>query len=189
MKTFLTDVDGVLLDWFHGLRKWLLKKGITTEPGDPTNWSLRDYIHHPDVDALVAEFNASQGFGKLPAYTDARYVLRQIAHDSKIVAITSCSADSVTQNRRYDNLHDHFGKIFEDIICLPLRESKVPQLKKFPAGCLWIEDRPEGAEAGLEAGHRPVLLTRSYNKTHEHPQVTRCQNWIEILDLHRKGFK
>lgn len=184
----LTDVDGVLLDWFGGFKSYLLERGIQVEDvAEPDDWSMVGWVHHDNIPSLIAEFNASPEFGRLSAYPDALKKLRSLYHDGHpIVAITSCSDDPVTHEARRVNLEAEFGPIFEKLICLPLMKSKVGELAAYPlaANTYWIEDSLHGAQAGVDVGHHTILIERKYNKKHAvDPRVHRARDWNSIYSV------
>lgn len=183
----LTDVDGVLLDWFSGFRAWLKTRGIRpVESGDPSSWDMTEWLPNLNVQELIMQFNASPDFANIPAYPDAVLYLRKLHKmGHPIVAITSCSADKVTYDMRWDNLQALFGAIFADLICLPLMTSKVPILLTYPprADTWWIEDSLHGAQAGVDVGHQTFLIDRRYNIGKDvHRSVTRVEGWEEIYE-------
>lgn len=178
----LTDVDGVLLDWFAGFKQYLVESGIKVAEGEPSDWSMVGWVDHPDISALIAKFNASPDFGRLVAYPEAVNNLQYLhtKHGHEIVAITSCSDAIETFDRRTRNLLDTFGPIFREVFCLPLMMSKTEVLKNYPRGTVWVEDSLHGAKAGYEAGHRVFLLNRPYNQHAVDFPVERVDNWDEI---------
>lgn len=178
----LTDVDGVLLDWFAGFRAYLVGLGIQVKSGDPDDWSMVGWapLTSPEIQAHIATFNSSPAFGQLKPYLGAVEVLRKLwssGHD--IVAITSCSSDPEVIKLREENLRRAFGPIFKEVICLPLMESKVPSLQRFPES-IWVEDSLHGAKAGVEAGHWTFILDKPYNQIASLPRVSRVNSWYEI---------
>lgn len=181
---FLTDVDGVLLNWMAGFEAFIRAKGIPVSDDEPQEWDLEAWFKEKvDIRALVQEFNHSPAFAELPCYPDALMGLRFLCgtHQHRIVAITSCSDLPQVWQRRQDNLVQHFGEVFDQLICLPLGESKLKHLKRFEP-TWWIEDKPEGALAGHEAGHRSMLITRPWNVSFFHPDIRKHDDWHEIAE-------
>ena len=183
----LTDVDGVLLDWFGGFRDFLLWKGIEVENAfEPADWSMVGYVNHPNIQGLIAEFNSSPEFGELMAYADALITLQNLhAQGHEVVAITSCSADPAVHAMRLKNLESEFGFKFKDLICLPLMKSKTAVLSQYTPnpGTIWVEDSLHGAQSGVETGHKTFLINRRYNVGHEtNRAVVRVDNWFDIDD-------
>lgn len=177
----LTDVDGVLLDWFGGFRKFLRAKGIGVRDGDPALWSMEGWIDATNIQELIAEFNRSPGFAELEPYDDAQRMVAALASHHDFVAITSCLDEPLTHEMRRKNLEKHFGPVFKEIICLPLMKSKLEYLKKYPKSW-WIEDSMHGAKAGEEAGHKSILINKPYNQFPIDSGIVRDNNWYDIYD-------
>lgn len=184
MRTLLVDVDDVLLNWVGAFKKFLKKKGVSTNGDLPSQWDLRPWVNHPDVLDLIDEFNHSEHFEYLEPDHEAVVALARLySHGFQIYAITSCTDEAPAIERRKSNLNSHFGPLFEDVICLPLGGCKLKTLKNFPRGSFWVEDKLENAVAGLKAGHRAILLDKSHNQGGDHPEVTRCESWSEVCQL------
>lgn len=178
----LTDVDGVLLDWFGGFRSFLTHKGIHTDGPRPRSWAMTEWVKADNIQELIQEFNSSDAFMYLSHYVTALSVLRKLhmQHGHEIVAVTSCSSEPRVQAMRRRNLENKYGPIFKDIICLDLMETKTEVLKRYPAA-FWVEDAIHGAKAGVEAGHKTFLINKSYNQE-EVPGVQRVDGWYQIYD-------
>lgn len=176
----LTDVDGVLLDWFSQFKSFIHSKNITPTADRPSDWSLKDWLPDHDIVGLISEFNSSEAFGDLPPLPDAMAAIPQLRKMGyRLVAVTSCSSEHGVVQRRRENLIRHFGH-FEDIICLPLGTRKLDVLELYHP-TWWVEDRFEHALEGVEAGHKAVLLNRPHNQHLSHPGLIRAQDWHEIL--------
>lgn len=178
----LTDVDGVLLDWFAGFKKFVQDKGIEVAEGDPADWSMVGWVKSNNIQGLISEFNDSWAFEYLPHYVTAKSQLKKLHEEGHaVVAITSCSSDSKVREMRINNLERKFGPIFEDVICLPLMESKLNILSQY-APTFWVEDSLHGAKAGVEAGHRTFLLDKPYNQGPIDKRIERVKDWYEIYE-------
>ena len=183
MRTLLVDVDDVLLHWTDGFREFLKKKGVKLSQARPTRWDLRHWVGN-GATAFVDEFNHSSHFGYLEPDHEAVVALEDLYNKGfQIYAITSCTDDPSAVYRRRENLDEHFIGVFEDVICLPLGGCKLQTLKQFPRGSYWVEDKFENALAGIQAGHRAILLDKSHNQDNHHDAVTRCENWKAVHDL------
>lgn len=183
MKYILTDVDGVLLDWFTPFKAFVKKMGRRTKGAAPSDWHLEQWL--PDltwkqITNLILEFNASETFEVLPAFHDAEAYLPKLHWmDFKIVAITSCDDSKEVVKARKRNLLLAFGDIFHEIHCLSLGQSKKKLLRSYPKSW-WVEDRWDNATLGVECGHRAIIYTQPHNKKHSSPCVFRADSWMDI---------
>jgi len=183
---FVTDVDGVLLDWTKDFKAWLDDKGIKTKTEEPLVFDLQQWLVDQTLSAkaLIIEFNDSPAFAKLSPYADAMKALPKLAQDFDLVAITSCSSDPQVVQNRLENLKI-FGVDFSEIHCLPLGVSKEALLRQYLKKdqiSYWVEDNADNAHLGSSIGYLTFLLTRSYNEKIEKPGLTRVSSWDQILN-------
>jgi len=194
----ITDVDDVLLDWLMGGFKPFVeqKLGKSLDPAGPNDWNMADWIGvSPQAGrALVAEFNSSIAFGRIPPFKDALEALAAAhAAGRSIHAITACATDETTVARRKANLFDTFGDIFSSITCTNLGESKKPHLhalqERLGAG-IYVEDNHGHAMDSIEAGHVAFIIRRCHNRqieqTCSEAALTWVDGWAEIRA--RAGF-
>jgi len=185
-KQILVDVDGVLLWWAHGFMQFMknaysLDLDIENHVFDIHKWIGWE---KEVTRGIIDEFNErSWEFGCLPPLLDAQYYVKRLTDEGyRFVAITSCSSNPQTIALRRANLFHHFGDVFDAVHCVPLFESKEPQLGDYRP-TFWIEDTPKNAEAGLKFGHHPLLIDRVASQGYSHPNVRRVQNWEEIYQI------
>lgn len=163
----LTDVDSVLLNYDVGFFSFASKKGFGQLPFQ----GHVPFHHRLNVDAstvmqLIEDFGKSEEFSQLPVYRDAKEHLTLLASVGyRFTAITAPGDAGHIVTKRIANLKLHFGDIFNDVICLPVGESKTPVLKSWEGSKqLWIEDNPEHAIAGATLGLRSVIIDHEYNQ-------------------------
>lgn len=176
----LTDVDGVLLDWVKIFGQFAQSKGFTLFMEHPQTWGMNEWFG-ADANAirsLISEMNSSEIFAKLPPFTDALKVLPELARTHDLVAITCCSNDTKTIQRRKENLKVLDVK-FKEVHCLNFTDSKKELLAAYPK-TLWVEDRFEGAKSGVETGHDAFLINRSYNQDEHHEEIIKVDSWHQI---------
>lgn len=181
---FLTDVDGVLLDWVRIFGEHAESKGFELKQNLPTTWSMKEWFDADEktIRELITELNTSKKFADIPAFPDAQKIIPIIAEKFDIVAITCCSKESIVVQRRIENLENQFDVKFKEIHCLNYTESKNDLLKTYHP-TMWIEDRFEGAVSGIETGHTSILLNRTYNTKQDHPEIVRADDWHHILEI------
>jgi FMN phosphatase YigB (HAD superfamily) len=188
-KLILTDADGVLLDWEWAFNVWMQEHGFEEVPGSKLNYdmSVRYGIPKEQVKKLIRIFNESAAIGFLPPLRDAMYYVKRLheEHGFRFHCITSLSLDPNAQKLREMNLAKLFGKTaFEKIVCLDTGADKNDALREYQnSGCLWIEDKPENAEVGLDLGLRSILMEHGHNMNHVNEQIPVVKNWREIYEL------
>jgi hypothetical protein len=188
-KLILTDADGVLLDWEWAFNVWMQEHGFEEVPGSKLNYdmSVRYGIPKEQVKKLIRIFNESAAIGFLPALRDAMYYVKRLheEHGFRFHCITSLSLDPNAQKLREMNLNKLFGtSAFERIVCLDTGADKEEALEEYEGtGCYWLEDKPENAIAGYNAGLRSLLVEHGHNMHHYHEGITIVKNWKEIYQL------
>jgi beta-phosphoglucomutase-like phosphatase (HAD superfamily) len=188
-KLILTDADGVLLDWEWAFNVWMQEHGFEEVPGSKLNYdmSMRYGIPKEQVKKLIRIFNESAAIGFLPALRDAMYYVKRLheEHGYRFHCITSLSLDPNAQKLREMNLNKLFGtSAFERIVCLDTGADKEEALEEYEGtGCYWLEDKPENAIAGYNAGLRSLLVEHGHNMHHYHEGITIVKNWREIYQL------
>ena len=168
MKTILLDCDDVLLDWISGFRKFAASKLAYDIEGEPGSWDMSSWLGiSKDLTGwLINEFNSSPDFGRLGPVGGAKRVIQQMHDDPdvRLHVISSCSSASNVAALRRANLIEEFGDVFDSIHCLDLGQSKLPILRAFQPGAMFIEDSYKNALMGLEAGHMSCIRERPHNR-------------------------
>ena len=185
-QLILVDADGVLLDWEYAFNIWMQEHGFTEVPGSKLNYdmSVRYGISREQIVKLIRIFNESAAIGFLPALRDAMYYVKRLheEHGFRFHCITSLSLDPNAQKLREMNLNKLFGPTaFERVVCLDTGAHKDDALEEYEGtGCWWIEDKPENAEAGYNAGLKCLLVEHGHNMHYYHEGITLVKNWREI---------
>lgn len=191
MKTILVDCDDVLLDWISGFSNFCKLKGLKPKGHKPSDWDMSGWlqVEPSDVKRLIHEFNEeSDMFAEIPALSDAHKIVPHLYEEGyRFVVITACSDKSHVINRRKDNLHTLFGDVFDEIHCIPTGHSKVELLQKYQS-TLWVEDNYHNALAGIDTGHKSVVIRRPHNQKFEQSDNSGAvwlDDWHEIYgNLH-----
>ena len=86
------------------------------------------------------------------------------------------------QKLRILNLQKLFGEtLFEKFIILGCGDDKDEALEPYrDTECLWVEDKTENAELGVELGLESVLMEHGFNMNH--PTIPCMKNWKEIYE-------
>ena len=185
-QLILADCDGVLLDWEYAFNIWMQEHGFTEVPGSKLNYdmSVRYGISREQIVKLIRIFNESAAIGFLPALRDAMYYVKRLheEHGFRFHCITSLSLDPNAQKLREMNLNKLFGPTaVERVVCLDTGAHKDDALEEYEGtGCWWIEDKPENAEAGYNAGLKCLLVEHGHNMHYYHEGITLVKNWREI---------
>jgi hypothetical protein len=188
-QLILVDCDGVLLDWEWAFNVWMQEHGFQEVPGSKFSYDMaaRYNIPREQVRKLIKLFNESAAIGFLPALRDSVYYVKRLHEEYgyRFHCITSLSMDPNAQKLREMNLHKIYGATaFERIVCLDTGADKHDALEEYEGtGCWWVEDKPENALAGYQAGLRPILLEHGHNMNNNHPDIRLCKNWAEIFRL------
>lgn len=167
-KIILTDIDGVLLNWFEGFEAFvseqhplLLGKGSCAPYASQKR--LYQWLGLPSFEEgkkIVTTFYGSKQDYQLRAYPDALEYLPRLHQEGwTLIAVTHSVNPEISHDVKLHCLRQNFGDIFETIHSLNLDESKAFYLKEY-APTFWIEDNLKNAVAGAEYGHHPFLIFR-----------------------------
>jgi hypothetical protein len=188
-KVVLTDADGVLLDWEWAFSIWMQERGYTLTSDNKKSYLLHHHyreLKEKDVKKVVKTFNESAAVGFLPALRDATYYVKRLheEHGYQFRVITSLSLDQNAGKLREMNLYKLFGNAIESVICLDTGADKDAALESYrDSGMWWIEDKPENAVVGYQAGLRSLLVEHGHNMNFRHEGVTTVKNWKEIYEI------
>lgn len=185
-KVILTDCDGVLLDWEYSFKVWMLHRGYEViNPGEYKMNEMFD-ISKEESKSLIRQFNESAAIGFLPPLRDAVHYVRKLHEEQGYVfhCLTSLSDDPDAQRLRQMNLDKVFGKgIFEKLICADTGADKDDILEPYRnSRCIWVEDKPENAQLGLEMGLSSVLFGHDHNADCG-IKCPRVWKWKHIYDM------
>ena len=188
-KIILVDADGVLLDWEWAFNVWMQEQGFERVKGYQFVYEMgeRYGISKEQVKKLIKIFNNSAHIGFLPALRDAMFYVKRLHEEHGYVfhCITSLSEDNNAGKLRKMNLRKLFGKTaFEKFVILGTGDDKDEALAPYAdTGCWWVEDKPENALAGVNAGLNSILMEHGHNMSFKHDGVTVVKNWKEIFNL------
>lgn len=182
-RKILADVDGVLLDWESAFDAWMAERGYKIVDSKIYKQSIRYMLDQDLADQLVKQFNESAWMGFLKPLRDSVEALDRLASEHwHIECITSLSTDYWAGKLREMNLERWFGRqSIRRVRCLETGADKDEILKEYKNSHFWIEDKPENAIAGLNAGHKPILIDHPYNRDFHHPDIFRAHNWKEVV--------
>ena len=188
-RHILSDADGVLLDWNHGFQNYMTELNYPRLPDTDGyyNISSRHGVSYEEARKHVTEFNHSRAIASLRPFADAVEYVQKLANlGFRFTVVTSLSSSAHAKVNRPINLHNLFGEVFDEIVCLEQGANKHVELTRWTdTGYFWIEDHTEQAEAGYKAGLRPLLINHPYNKdyrTDHFPIVNFHNPWKEIYD-------
>lgn len=184
-RKILTDIDGVMLNWEESFTAWMAERGYKVQVDDHYKQSVRYGIEQHTADRLIEQFNTSAWIGFIKPLRDAVSVVDEMQSEHwHFEAITSLSDDHWAGELRRMNLERFFGRsAFRRVRCIATGADKDEILKEYKRGCWWIEDKPENALAGLEAGHKPILIDHKYNRWFSHPEVQRVENLAQAWQI------
>lgn len=189
-KIFLTDIDGCVLNWSAGIKKYLEHEHSHIE----LDYDCYHFgIDLEEFDVLARKFNRSSYFKHLPLCCESLKYITKIHKEFgySFVGITSCLAsDNIlesakTINRRKDNLEKYFGDIFEECYCVPFHHTKRDILSNYDH-TFWVDDKMEHCRDAHDIGHTSMFMVHPYNKHKNHEHVLRMNSWKEIYDYVKK---
>ncbi len=188
-KLILTDADGVLVNWNDAFTKFMVSRGFPLIDDNAYTIGERFGIDKPSADRYVQDFSNQEEVGELLASADAiEYVGKLALLGFRFVVVTCIGVTQYVKQRREKNLINLYTGVFDEVMCLPMATNKEEVLKSRwgDSGLFWIEDHPGQAEAGLNAGLKPILIRQPYNdhyETDKFPIVSTTTPWKEIYDI------
>lgn len=185
-KVILTDCDGVLFDWTYAFGRWMQKHGYKIVAPCEYKMYVKYGLEKDEADKLVRMFNESAWIRKLPPLRDAIKYVKKLHEEHGYVfhAITSLSDDYYAQHLRTKNLIEMFGPgVFEKFTYLDTGADKDDALEEYrDTGCLWVEDKPQNVDLGIELGLDGVLINHDHNDTYS-GKAKVVNNWKEIYQM------
>lgn len=185
-KVILVDCDGVLLDWVYSFTQWMKRHGYKEVRTNTYEMSERYEMPKAEIRKLIRMFNESAAIRKLPPLRDAIKYVKKLHEEYGYVfhAITSLSNDQYAQHLRTKNLRELFGDTaFEKYVYLDTGADKDEELLPYKdSGCVWIEDKIQNSELGLELGLDSYLMAHDHNVSYV-GEAKRVQNWKDIYNM------
>ena len=185
-KLILVDCDGVLLDWQYSFYKWMAARGHYPTCEAEYDMGKVFNMSYDEAKQMCEYFNCSAAIGWLTPFRDAVKYVKKLHEDHGYIfhCITSLSTDKYAGKLRTKNLEAIFGKkVFEEVICLSCGGDKDEALEPYrDTGCVWVEDKTENADLGLELGLNSMLIQHDHNKNYAGNAI-KVANWREIYEL------
>lgn len=183
-NVILTDIDGVVLNWFASFDKWMNSHGHFRVDAGSYDISHAYGIPKQQAKLLVRLFNESAHMGYLSPFRDSVKYMKKLHEEHGYVfhAITSQSSDNNAQKLRIMNLKALFGEtLFDMFTILGCGDDKDEALELYrDSGCLWVEDKVENAQLGLRMGLDSILMGHVHNR--HCVDVPRVKSWREIYE-------
>jgi FMN phosphatase YigB (HAD superfamily) len=185
-KLILTDADGVLFDWEYSFDQWMKRHDYKVVAHGNYLMDVKYGLEKQEAKRLIRMFNESAWIRKLPPLRDAIHYVKKLHQEHGFIfhAITSLSNDDYSQHLRTKNLREMFGDtVFEKYVYLDTGADKDEALEPYRnSGCLWIEDKPENVDIGIEMGLDGILMLHEHNKTYAGTADV-VRNWREIYEI------
>mgnify|MGYP000350060391 CR=1 FL=1 len=185
-KLILVDCDGVLCDWVYAFDNWMARHGYRKLHEKEYDLDKCYGIERSESKKLVRMFNESASIGFLPPFRDAIKYVRKLHEEHGFVfhCITSLSVEPDAIKLREKNLKRLFGEtVFEKITSLDTGADKDEALAVYKdTGCIWVEDKIENADTGVNLGLDSYLMKHEHNKDYSGDAVV-VKNWKELYDM------
>lgn len=185
----LSDIDGVITDWFRGYRSYLSDYlGIESTGEMPTLFSMTDV--YPDLKepwAFIKEYQTSQAYTNLQLYGDVKRTLETLRDEGvEVHFVTSCGTDKETVRMRTEWLQYHLPGLYADVNFLGLGEDKTRVLAKFEqytnyVPVIFIDDQAKMLSTAEQLGFHPVIKDMEYNQ--DDRDYERVSTYSELVDL------
>ena len=186
-KIILVDCDGVLLDWEHSFKLWMIEKGYEIKNDVEYSMAKTFDMPKPEMKKLIRHFNESANMCCLPPLRDSVKYVKKIHEELGYVfhCITSMSLNRHANKLREQNLSNLFGETaFEKVQCLDTGADKDEALLPYlDSGCVWVEDKIKNAELGDRLGLSAVLIQHDHQGDYTNDDIPAVQNWKEIYEM------
>lgn len=183
-NVILTDIDGVVLNWFSSFDTWMNSHGHFRDKFGGYDISQAYGIPRVQGKLLVRLFNESAHVGYLSPFRDAVKYMKKLHEEHGYVfhAVTSLSSDNNAQKLRIMNLKALFGEtLFDRFVILGCGDDKDEALEEYrDSGCIFVEDKVENAQTGIRMGLDSILMDHDHNSSCD--DVPRVNNWKEIYE-------
>jgi FMN phosphatase YigB (HAD superfamily) len=192
MKTkliLLSDIDGVVVDWFDGYREYLSTMlGIESTNKMPTTFGMTDV--YPQLEKpweFIQEYQTSPQYMNLKLFPDVKSTLTKLREIGvEVHFVTSCGTQPQTINMRNEWLSYYLEGLYKDVHFLNLGEDKFRVLKQFANSDLpviFIDDQEKMLQAAVDLGYTAVLKDMEYNQnTKLYQRVYNYRDLIEIVE-------
>lgn len=186
----ITDMDGCLVNWLEPFKFFVIQKcpNATFNSNYPKEWDLNRWISNVDVNKAIDEFNRSDFLGLLKPFRESSRYMLPLTNLCEVVILTSAGRSNF--QKRLEILYRLYGKIFNGLICIDIKESKKTILANFISRkkVYWVEDNYWNAMYGKEFGYTTFFMKHFHN----HKQVTE-QNGLIVVEswseIHKKILK
>ncbi len=187
-KIILTDCDGVLLNWEGAFTNWMSMRGYSVDLLNRREYHMgkRYGISSKEKDRTVRAFNESAWMKYLNPLRDAVYYVDLLhrKHGYTFHMCTSLTTDEYAQKLRIENIERLFGKTaFTKYIFCDTGADKDEALEPYrDSGYLWVEDKVENAELGLQMGLDSVLISQPWNSNRNNDHIPIYANWKQLYE-------
>lgn len=182
----LSDIDGVVVDWFKGYAQFLVSKGVKYTGKMPSLFTMEDVF--PELEKpyrFINEYQASDFYKNAPMYSDVKQSLQRLSgYNVPVTFVTSCGDHDEIKQVRTHYLETHLQGLYEGVIFLPLGDDKRSVLSQYTQcdhEVLMIDDQEVVLNVAKDCGLTPVLKTMEYNMGNT--DYARVGNYAQMVDL------
>jgi len=178
-KRFLSDVDGVLIDFSGPALSVAERFSGAPPPADVMQeWDLFRSYNKPLQDLFFTEFKRKHWCRNLPVYPGAQIGIERVRCYADVFFVTAPLNGEYWAHERSWSLVNNFGAKFGEVIHT--------HAKYVCAGDVFLDDKPEHVETWCQ--HHPngigLLWDQPYNRRHTH--LRRAYNWDDVLKAVRE---
>jgi hypothetical protein len=183
-KPFLTDADGVLINWNRGFKAWMIERGHKEVATHSYNLAVRFNLPNTEIVRLIEEFNRSAAVAYLMPMPGAIIIMGKIRElDYDVHCISSFGGDTFSQLQRQKLLWDFFRIPAVNVHLLPLDGNKIELLKRWEGSAApWIEDKVENAIDGKKLGLDAILLRSDHTSAYVSDEIVVADSWYNIFE-------
>lgn len=183
-KPFLTDADGVLVNWNCGFNAWMKSRGYEEVTRTHYSMCVRYNLTPEMIKSLIEEYNCSAAVSFLQPIPGSVMIMNKIQSlGYDVHCISSFGGDTYSRIQRAKMLWEFFRIPSMNVHLLPMDGSKVEFLSRWKdTNAPWIEDKVENALVGADLGLNAILLRSDHTSAYVSEKVYVADSWYKIYE-------
>jgi len=181
----LSDVDGVIVNWFAGFSEYMKEQGEFYTGGLPSRYDMKDVFPlNTSPYKHIQEYQASHHYREATLFPEVKKALSAIRKlDIPVTFITACGDHTEIKAVRSVYFEKHLPDLYEGIIFLPLGDNKDEAFKSFndpDTYYFMIDDLADVCKVAYRNGINPILKDMEYNR-HD-IRFTRANDYSQVAN-------